>query len=93
MDKCSDLIPDYFSFVKGLVDTEDVSLNISREILQQNNKVKLIAKSIEKKIKRELETMLKEDREKYETFFKTFGMQIKFGVYSDFGTHKDDLKH
>ena len=92
MDKCSDLIPDYFSFVKGLVDTEDVSLNISREILQQNNKVKLIAKSIEKKIKRELETMLKEDREKYETFFKTFGMQIKFGVYSDFGTHKDDLK-
>ena len=92
MDKCSDLIPDYFSFVKGLVDTEDLSLNISREILQQNNQVKLIARSIEKKIKKELETMLKEDREQYENFFKTFGMQIKFGVYSDFGSHKDDLK-
>ena len=92
MEKCSDLIPDYYSFVKGLVDTEDVSLNISREILQQNNQVKLIAKSIEKKIKKELETMLKSDREKYENFFKTFGMQIKFGVYSDFGAHKDDLK-
>ena len=92
MEKCSDLIPDYFSFIKGLVDTEDVSLNISREILQQNNKVKLIAKSIEKKIKKELENMLKSDRETYETFFKTFGMQIKFGVYSDFGAHKDELK-
>ena len=92
MDKCSDLIPDYFSFVKGLVDTEDVSLNISREILQQNNKVQLIAKSIEKKIKKELENMLKEERELYESFFKTFGMQIKFGVYSDFGAHKDELK-
>ena len=92
MDKCSDLIPDYFSFVKGLVDTEDVSLNISREILQQNSKVKLIAKSIEKKIKKELENMLKEERETYENFFKTFGMQIKFGVYSDFGAHKDELK-
>ena len=92
MEKCSELIPDYFSFVKGLVDTEDVSLNISREILQQNTKVKLIAKSIEKKIKKELETMLKEDREAYENFFKTFGMQIKFGIYSDYGAHKDDLK-
>ena len=92
MDKCSDLLPDYFSFVKGLVDTEDISLNISREILQQNSKVKLIAKSIEKKIKKELEDMLKNDREHYETFFKTFGMQIKFGVYADFGSHKDDLK-
>ena len=92
MEKCPDLIPDYFSFVKGLVDTEDISLNISREILQQNSKVKLIANSIEKKIKKELETMLKNDRETYENFFKTFGMQIKFGVYSDFGAHKDELK-
>lgn len=92
MEKCSDLIPDYFGFVKGLVDTEDVSLNISREMLQQNSKVKLIAKSIEKKIKKELESMLQNDREHYENFFKTFGMQIKFGVYSEFGAHKDELK-
>ena len=92
MDKCADLLPDYFSFVKGLVDTEDISLNISREILQQNHSLKLISKSIEKKIKKELETMLKEDRETYESFFKTFGMQIKFGVYADYGVHKDDLK-
>ena len=92
MDKCADLLPDYFSFVKGLVDTEDISLNISREILQQNHSLKLIAKSIEKKIKKELEPMLKEKRETYESFFKTFGMQIKFGVYADYGTHKDDLK-
>ena len=92
MDKCADLIPDYFSFVKGLVDTDDVSLNISREILQQSSKLKLIAKSIEKKIKRELEIMLKDDREAYESFFKTFGMQIKFGIYADYGAHKDELK-
>ena len=92
MEKCADLVPDYFSFVKGLVDTEDVSLNISREILQQNSKVKLIAKSIEKKIKKELESMLKNDREAYESFFKTFGMQLKFGIYSDYGMHKDELK-
>ena len=92
MEKCPDLIPDYFSFVKGLVDTEDLSLNISREILQQNHSVKLIAKSIEKKIKKELETMLKEDRDKYEVFFKTFGMQIKFGIYADYGANKDNLK-
>ena len=92
MEKCSDLIPDYFSFVKGLVDTEDISLNISRELLQQNHNVKIIAKSIEKKIKKELENMLKNDREKYETFFKTFGMQIKFGIYADYGINKDNLK-
>ena len=92
MDKCSDLIPDYFGFVKGLVDTEDVSLNISREILQQNHSVHIIAKSIEKKIKKELENMLKNDREAYENFFKTFGMQIKFGVYADYGVNKDNLK-
>lgn len=92
MDKCADLIPDHFSFVKGLVDTEDLSLNISREILQQNHSVKVIAKSIEKKIKKELENMLKNDREAYENFFKTFGMQIKFGVYADYGVNKDNLK-
>ena len=92
MEKCADLIPDYFSFVKGLVDTEDVSLNISREMLQQNHNVKIIAKSIEKKIKKELENMLKNDREKYETFFDTFGMQIKFGIYADYGINKDNLK-
>ncbi len=92
MDKCQDLIPDYFGFVKGLVDTEDVSLNISREMLQQSNSVKLIAKSIEGKIKKELENMLKNDREVYESFFKTFGMQIKFGVYADYGVNKDNLK-
>lgn len=92
MDKCADLIPDHFSFVKGLVDTEDLSLNISREILQQNVKVKQIAKSIEKKIKRELENMLKNDREAYDNFFKTFGMQLKFGIYADFGANKDELK-
>ena len=92
MEKCPDLIPDYFSFVKGLVDTEDLSLNISREMLQQDHSVKLIAKSLEKKIKKELENMLKNEREKYETFFKTFGMQIKFGIYSDYGINKDNLK-
>ena len=92
MDKCADLIPDHFSFVKGLVDTEDLSLNISIEILQQNVKVKQIAKSIEKKIKRELENMLKNDREAYDNFFKTFGMQLKFGIYADFGANKDELK-
>ena len=92
MEKCSDLIPDHFSFVRGLVDTEDVSLNISREILQQNSKVKAIANSIEKKIKRELELMLKDDRETYEGFFKTFGMQLKFGVYANYGINKDNLK-
>ena len=92
MEKCPDLIPDYFSFIKGLVDTEDLSLNISREVLQQDHSVKLIAKSLEKKIKKELENMLKNEREKYETFFKTFGMQIKFGIYSDYGINKDNLK-
>ena len=92
MDKCADLLPDHFSFVKGVVDTEDVSLNISREILQQNTNVKIMAKSIEKKIKRELENMLKNDREAYEEFFKTFGMQLKFGIYAEYGAHKDELK-
>ena len=92
MDKCEELLPDYFSFVKGLVDSEDISLNISREILQQNHQVELIAKSIETKIKKELETMLRDDREKYDSFFKNFGMQLKFGIYNDYGIHKDVLK-
>ena len=92
MDKCADLLPDYFSFVKGLVDSEDLSLNISRETLQHDGQLKLIAKTIEKKIKSELEKMLKDDREAYEEFFKSFGIQLKFGVYNDYGMHKDTLK-
>ena len=92
MEKCGDLLPDYFSFVKGLVDSEDLSLNISREMLQHDTQLKLIAKTVEKKIKSELEKMLKTDREAYEEFFKTFGIQLKFGVYNDYGIHKDTLK-
>ena len=92
MDKCADLIPDYFSFVKGIVDSDDLSLNISREILQQDKQLKLISNNIEKKIKNELENMLKSDRDKYEKFFKEFGMQIKFGIYNDYGMNKDKLK-
>lgn len=92
MDKCKDLLPDHFSFVKGLVDSEDLSLNISREVLQHDHQLKLIAKTIEKKIDSELKKMLETDREAYEEFFKAFGMQINFGVYSDYGIHKDSLK-
>lgn len=92
MDKCADLLPDYFSFVKGLVDSADLSLNISRETLQQDHQVKIIAKAIEKKIKNELAKMLKNDREKYEKFFETFGTQLKWGVYADYGMNKDNLK-
>ena len=92
MDKCADLLPDYFSFVKGLVDSEDLSLNISREMLQHDGQLKLIAKTIEKKIKSELEKMLKDERETYEEFFKAFGIQLKFGIYNDYGMHKDTLK-
>lgn len=92
MDKCADLLPDYFSFVKGLVDSEDLSLNISRETLQHDGQLKLIAKTLEKKIKSELEKMLKDEREAYEEFFKSFGIQLKFGVYNDYGMHKDTLK-
>ncbi len=92
MEKCSSLLPDYFSFVKGLVDTPDVSLNISREMLQQDRQVNIIAKSIETKIKKELESMLEEAREDYEKFFKTFGIQLKFGIYNGYGAHKDTLK-
>lgn len=92
MDKCADLLPDYFSFVKGLVDSEDLSLNISREMLQHDRQLKLIAKTVEKKIKSELEKMLKNDREAYEKFFKNFGTQLKFGVYNNYGLDKDTLK-
>ncbi len=92
MEKCGDILPDYFSFVKGLVDTPDVSLNISREILQQDAQIKIIAKSIESKIRKELETMLEEEREKYEEFFKTFGINIKFGIYNGMGQNNDNLK-
>jgi molecular chaperone HtpG len=92
MEKCSDLLPDYFSFVKGLVDSEDLSLNISREMLQHDAQLKLIAKTIEKKIKSELEKMLNNEREAYEEFFKTFGMQIKFGIYNSYGMNKENLK-
>lgn len=92
MDKCSDLLPDYFSFVKGLVDSQDLSLNISREMLQHDRQLKIIAKSIEKKIKSELENMLKLNREDYEKFFKNFGNQLKFGIYNDYGMNKDNLQ-
>ena len=91
MDKCSDLLPDYFSFVKGLVDSQDLSLNISREILQHDRQLKIIASSIEKKIKRELLAMLKNDRESYETFYNAFSRQLKYGVYADFGKNKEIL--
>lgn len=91
-DKCAELLPDYFSFVKGLVDSEDLSLNISREMLQHDSQLKLIAKTIEKKIKSELEKMLKNDREKYEEFFKAFGTQLKFGCYDMYGLNKDKLQ-
>ena len=91
MDKCSELLPDYFSFVKGLVDSEDVSLNISRETLQENYQIELIAKSLETKIKKELENMLKNSREDYENFFDNFGKQLKYGIYSSYGMKKDDL--
>ncbi len=92
MNNCADLLPDYFSFVKGMVDSEDLSLNISREMLQHDRQLKLIAKNIKAKIKNELENMLKNEREKYESFFKSFGKQLKFGVYSDFGRNKDFLQ-
>ncbi len=92
MDKCSDLLPDYFSFVKGIVDSEDISLNISRETLQENYQIKSIAKSLESKIKKELEKMLKNDRENYEKFFKDFGMQLKVGIYESYGMAKETLQ-
>lgn len=92
MEKCGDLLPDYFSFVKGLVDSEDLSLNISREMLQHDRQLKIIAKSIEKSIKNELKKLQKNDREKYEKFFETFGTQIKYGIYESYGMNKADLQ-
>lgn len=92
MDKCADLLPDYFSFVKGLVDSADLSLNISRELLQQDHILKVIAKNVEKKIKNELSKMLTSDREAYEKFFSAFGVQLKYGLYADYGMNKETLK-
>ncbi|MDY6081070.1 MAG: molecular chaperone HtpG [Eubacteriales bacterium] len=92
MDKCADLLPDYFSFVRGLVDSPDLSLNISREMLQHDRQLKVIASNIEKKIKSELLAMLKNDREKYETFFRAFGLQLKYGTYMDYGMHSEMLR-
>ncbi|MBQ3008774.1 MAG: molecular chaperone HtpG, partial [Oscillospiraceae bacterium] len=91
MERCGDLLPDYFSFVKGLVDSEDLSLNISREMLQHDRQLKLIAKNIERKIRSELLKMQKDDREKYEKFFKSFGAQLKYGIYDEYGANKDNL--
>lgn len=92
MDKCADLLPDYFSFVRGLVDSPDLSLNISREMLQHDRQLNVIASNIEKKIKSELLAMLKNDREKYETFFRAFGLQLKYGTYMDYGMHSELLR-
>ncbi len=92
MDKCSDLLPDHFSFVRGLVDSQDLSLNISREMLQHDRQLKIISTNLEKKIKSELMSMQKNDRENYEKFFKNFGLQIKYGLYSNFGMHKELLQ-
>ncbi len=92
MDKCPDLLPDYFSFVKGLVDSEDLSLNISREMLQHDRQLKLIAKNINTKIKNELQNLLQNDREKYDQFFEAFGRQLKYGVYDNYGRDKDTLQ-
>lgn len=92
MDKAKDLIPDYFKFIKGLIDSDDLNLNISREILQQDRQVKALAKSIEKKIKSYLEDMLKNEREEYEKLFDNFGLNMKFGIYKDYGMHKDILQ-
>ncbi len=92
MEKCGDLLPDYFGFVRGLVDSEDLSLNISREMLQHDRQLKLIAKSLEKSIKNELKKLQKNDREKYEKFWDAFGTQIKYGIYESFGANKDSLQ-
>ncbi len=92
MDKCSELLPEYFNFVKGIVESPDLSLNISREILQQDRKLQIIAKSIENKIKKELLDMLENDRENYVKFFNTFGTQLKYGVYNDYGMNKDKIQ-
>lgn len=93
MEKCKDLLPDHFSFVRGLVDSSDLSLNISREMLQQDRQLRVIAKALEKKIASELSKMQEDDREKYEQFFKAFGAQLKWGIYSSYGTNKDMLQN
>ena len=93
MDKCADLLPDCFSFVKGIVDSEDLSLNISREMLQQDRQLKAIAHALEKKIKKELENMLETDREEYEKFWKAFGLQLKFAIYSSYGAEREKLEN
>src|SRR5699024_4971307 len=85
MEKCADLLPDHFSFVKGMVDSEDLSLNISREMLQHDRQLKLISKNINKKVKNQLLSLQRDEREKYEKFYEQFGRQLKFGAYSDFG--------
>ena len=92
MEKCADLLPDYFSFVKGLVDSEDLSLNISREMLQHDSQLKLIKTTLERKIKNELASWLKNDREKYEEFFRNFGLQLKMGCYASYGMNKELLQ-
>ncbi len=92
MNKCAELLPDYFSFVKGMVDSEDLSLNISREMLQHDRQLKFIAKNIKTKIKNELESLLQNERDKYEEFYKSFGRQLKYGAYSDFGSNKEVLQ-
>lgn len=92
MEKCGDLLPDYFGFVKGMVDSADLSLNISRELLQHDRQLKLIAKNIKNRIKSQLQKLLKDEREKYDTFYKAFGRQLKFGVYNDYGMNKEDLQ-
>ena len=92
MENCKDLLPDYFGFVRGIVDSSDLSLNISREMLQHDRQLKVMAKAIEKKIKNELASMMEGDREKYEKFFDEFGIQLKYGVYSDYGMHKELLQ-
>lgn len=92
MEKCADLLPDWFSFVKGVVDSEDLSLNISRELLQQDRQLKIIAKNLEKSIKNELANLLKNDREKYEKFYSVFGLQFKFGIYQSYGAANETLK-
>ncbi|MDW7668992.1 MAG: molecular chaperone HtpG [Bacillota bacterium] len=92
MNRCPDLLPDYFSFVKGVVDSEDLTLNLSREVLQKDRQLQFIAKNLRIKIKKELETMMKHDREKYEKFYSSFGRQLKFGIYDEFGRDKDFLK-
>ena len=92
MERCADLLPDHFAFVRGVIDSEDVSLNISRELLQHDYQLKLIARNLEKKIKSELKKLLDTDREAYEEFFRAFGLQLKYGAYSDYGTHAEQLR-